>query len=64
MRFTAVGSIFRRIVSIIACLPAVRSLCSALSPIQLGVGIRAGFEAAVHDTNFFLRNPVILSVPW
>ena len=57
IRPIAVGNIFRRIASKIASRPAVRSLCSALSPIQLGVGIRGGCEAAVRATRSLLKEP-------
>ena len=57
IRPIAVGNIFRRIASKIACRPAVMSLCSALSPIQLGIGIRGGCEAAANATRSLLKEP-------
>ena len=57
IRPVAVGNIFRHVVSKIACRPAMRSLCSSLSPIQLDVGIRGVCEAAVHATTSLLKDP-------
>ena len=56
IRPIAVGNIFRCIASKVACQPAVRSLCSALRPIQLGEGSRGNCEAAFNATRSLLKD--------
>ena len=48
IRPIAVGNTFRRLAAKVICQPAVRSLAPDLIPIQLGVGVPGGCEAASH----------------
>ena len=56
IRPIAVGSVYRRLASKIAAGHAARALASDFAPVQLGVGIKNGCEAAVHATRSFLSS--------
>ena len=58
LRPIAVGNVFRRLASKAACHPVTRTIAPDLSPIQLGVGVKGGCEAAVHALrSLFSRDP-------
>ena len=48
IRPIAVGNTLRRLVSKVASRPVIQALASQLAPIQLGVGVQGGCEAAAH----------------
>ncbi|XP_029655915.1 uncharacterized protein LOC115229755 [Octopus sinensis] len=54
IRPIAVGCFYRRLASKVACRQATKLLGSELRPIQLGVGVSGGCEAAVHATRQFI----------
>ena len=57
IRPIAVGNVFRRIASNVACRSVTKRLANELAPIQLGVGIRNGCESAVHAARTFIQRP-------
>ncbi|XP_029654873.1 uncharacterized protein LOC115228431 [Octopus sinensis] len=54
IRPIAMGCFYRRLASKVACRQATKLLGSELRPIQLGVGVSGGCEAAVHATRKFI----------
>ncbi|CAE1263915.1 unnamed protein product [Acanthosepion pharaonis] len=56
IRPIAVGNIFRRLAAKIACRVVMKETGHELRPVQLGVGIQGGCEAAVHATRSFFEN--------
>ncbi|KAL7676016.1 hypothetical protein ACOME3_002273 [Neoechinorhynchus agilis] len=58
VRPIAVGCTFRRLASKVACQFATDRLIDQLLPVQLGVGVPAGAEAAVHSARAYSRNGI------
>ena len=58
LRPIAVGNVFRRIASKIASRIVSRRLAQELRPVQLGVGVRGGAEAACHAVREYMQQHV------
>ena len=56
IRPIAVGNVFRRLAAKIACRREMQLLSDELRPVQLGVGVPGGCEAAVHAVRCFSSN--------
>ena len=56
VRPIAVGSVWRRLAAKCANAYAIKRLESHLSPLQLGVGVKGGAEAAIHSARRFLQS--------
>ena len=56
VRPIAVGCTLRRLISKCACLHALASIPDVLAPHQLGFGIAAGVEAAIHASRVYLAH--------
>ena len=56
VRPIAVGNVFRRLAAKIACRREMQLLGNELRPVQLGVGVSGGCEAAVHAVRCFSSN--------
>ena len=54
LRPIAIGLVLRRLVSRICCITIRERAVQLLSPIQLGIGVSGGAEAAVHATRRYL----------
>ena len=56
IRPIVVGQVFRRLASTLVALYASKKLSSKLAPIQLGVGVSRGVEAAVHAVRRYAQH--------
>ena len=56
MRPIVVGLVLRRLASKLVAKHATAKLAVKLSPLQLGVGIPGGMEAAIHSARRFVEN--------
>ena len=59
IRPIAVGDDFRRLASKIAAKRIIPELRRQLPPVQLGVGVSGGCEAAAHAIRAFVQSPVV-----
>ena len=57
-----VGNVFRRLAAKGGSYAASRAVSHELSPIQLGVSVKGGAEAAVHAVHTFITNNMDSSV--
>ena len=59
IRPIAVGNVFRKLASKVVCRPVVQSIKDHFSPVQLGVGVPGGCEAAAHAVrSLFLKRDI------
>ena len=58
IRPVAVGNVFRRLADKIGCYAVSRAVSHELFPIQLGVSVKGGVEAANHAVRTFMTNNV------
>ena len=58
IRPIAVGNMFRRLAAKVGCYAVFRAVSHELSPIQLGVSVKGGAEAAVHAVRTFITNNI------
>ena len=59
IRPIAVGNVFRRLASKTACRPVIQSMKNHFFPVQLGVGVPEGCEAAGHAVrSLFLKRDI------
>ena len=56
LRPIAIGLVMRRLISRACCLSFRDQAAKLLSPVQLGIGVKGGAEAAAHATRRFLSN--------
>src|SRR6267154_6505836 len=56
LRPIVIGLTLRRVASKLVCSAASEKLASVLSPLQLGVGVSGGMEAAVHASRMYQDN--------
>ena len=54
IRSVAVGNVFRRLAAKVGCYAVSRAVSHELLPIQLGVSVKGGAEAAVHAVRTFI----------
>ena len=59
IRPIAVGNVFRRLASKIAAKRVIPELRRQLSPVQLGVGVNGGCEAAAYAVRVFVQSSVV-----
>ena len=59
IRPIAVGNVFRRLASKIAAKRVIPELRRQLPPVQLGVGVNGGCEAAAHAVRAFVQSSVV-----
>ena len=59
IRPIAVGNVFGRLASKIAAKRVMPELRRQLPPVQLGVGVSGGCEAAAHAVRAFVQSPVV-----
>ena len=55
----AVVNVFRRLASKVAAKRVIPDLWRQLPPVQLGVGVSGGCEAAAHTVRAFVKSPVV-----
>ena len=58
IRPIAVGNVFRRLAAKVGCYAVSRAVSHELLPIQLGVSVKGGAEAAVHAVRTFITNNI------
>ena len=58
IRPVEVGNVFRRLVAKVECYAVSRAVSHELLPIQLGVTVKGGAEAAVHAVRTFITNNI------
>ena len=58
IRPIAVGNVFRRLAAKVGCYAVSRALSHELLPIQLGLSVKGGAEAAVHAVRTFITNNI------
>ena len=58
IRPIAVGNVFRRLAAKVGCYAVSRAVSHELLPIQLGVSMKGGAEAAVHAVRTFITNNI------
>ena len=58
IRPVAVGNVFRRLAAKVGCYAVSRAVSHELLPIQLGVSVKGGAEAAVHAVRTFITNNI------
>ena len=58
IRPVAVGNVFRRLAAKVGCYAVSRAMSHELLPIQLGVSVKGGAEAAVHVVRTFITNNI------
>ena len=59
IRPIAVGNVFRQLASKIAAKRVIPELRRQTSPVQLGIGVSGGCEAAAHTNRAFVQSPVV-----
>ena len=58
IRPVAVGNVFRRLAVKVGCYAVSRAVSHELLPIQQGVSVKGGAEAAVHAVRTFITNNI------